>query len=557
LIEHIAERKPLLERNEYVILAVLLIITFMLRFYVLPAREVIEYDGVHWAMLGKNLFSGKGYTEPEGIFQWYYPPLYPINLGIFWLFLKNAELAGGMVSLVYGTLLPVLVYLLTRSLYGKKAAVTAAILIAFYPPLVDVSSAVLADSMFIFLSILSVLAGYYALNRFRSIPFFVLGSLISILYLTKSAGIQYVGIFLLWIIIYGIQEKKGGIQTLRMITFFLIGFMILSLPYFIYLKNHFGQWTASELSSISLYEGIKVDENDYPYKSYQLTADASEMAYWTSSSYTGRHIRLLDVFRKDPQEFLSRYFRNLKKLSSFLFIPVKPFRILLLLLLCFGLLRALWIKKEFRKEIFLFSMLLPMFVFPMITARTIRYLFPLMPILIILCARGIVEFHEWSLSVFQKIVRGKKYKLYRALISTLILSIIAIGTAAEAGYYLVNLEKGRKGYDPVEHKELGLWIRDNLGPDVMIMSTSPHIAFYAECKHATLPWGELPEVLKYAHKKGVEYLAVGERYVPSQRPLVAFLLDEKKAPGQLKLIYKLTGMNRKKILLYKLIGDSG
>lgn len=558
MFSHIEERNPVLERNEYITITVILVITFMLRFYVLPAREVIEYDGVHWAMLGKNLFSGKGYTEPEGIFQWYYPPLYPINLGMLWFFMKNMELAGGIVSLIYGTLLPIPIYFLARTCYGKKTALISGILVALYPPLIDVSSAVLADSMFITLSITVILVGYYTLSRYKNIFFPLLGGLIGILYLTKSAGVQYVAVFLLWIIIYGITEKKSRIQISKAVSLFAIGFFIISLPYLIYIKNHFGRWTTSELTSISLFEGLRIDENDYPHKSYYLTPDSSEMELWTSSSYPGRHISLIHILREDPQGFLSRYVRRLKKVSSFLFIPVRPFRIILLLLLCFGFFRSIKLKGHLKKELFLISMLLPMFAMPLITARTIRYMFPLMPIFILFYARGIVEFQEW---ISCPILKHKSWKgdknAHGIILNALFMIIVSLGIMAEVGSYFTHLEEGRKNYDPLEHKQIGMWINSNLGSGLTIMAVSPHIAFYAEGRHVTLPWAELPEVLTYAHNKGVEYLAVGERYVPSERPLLAFLLDEKKAPGQLKLIYKLTGRNRKKILLYKLIDDTG
>ena len=145
----------LTQKKELIILVTIFLCAFTIRLYFMQHREVIDFDGVYYGMLGKNLVSGKGYIEPEGIYQWYYPPFYPVQIGFMWLLIGDVEAAGEWISLIYGSLLPLLLFFLAKKLNGINVAFLAAILSALYIPYIEFSSSVTADINFIFLTVLS------------------------------------------------------------------------------------------------------------------------------------------------------------------------------------------------------------------------------------------------------------------------------------------------------------------------------------------------------------------------------------------------------------------
>ena len=123
--------------RKILILLIMLGISFALRYYFMQFREIIDTDGVYYALLGKNLFSGKGYIGPEGIYQWYYPPFFPINIGFLGLFVSDIQIAGEWISLIYGSLLPLAIVYLTYSMYDFNIGIIAGILTIVFPPFIE------------------------------------------------------------------------------------------------------------------------------------------------------------------------------------------------------------------------------------------------------------------------------------------------------------------------------------------------------------------------------------------------------------------------------------
>lgn len=66
-------KEAIIKKDRY-FLCLCIIVSFVLRFYFMLHREVIDFDGAYYAMLGTNLFSGNGYTEAEG-----YPSIHLIT----------------------------------------------------------------------------------------------------------------------------------------------------------------------------------------------------------------------------------------------------------------------------------------------------------------------------------------------------------------------------------------------------------------------------------------------------------------------------------------------
>ncbi|MDY6853853.1 MAG: glycosyltransferase family 39 protein [Thermodesulfobacteriota bacterium] len=513
-------------------------------------REIIDNDGVHYVMLGKNLFSGNGYTEPEGIYQWYYPPFFPINVGLLWVLIRDIEMAGEWISLIYGSLLPIGVFYVAYLIYNFKTGLIAGFLTALFPPFIEFSSSATAEIIFTSYTIIFACLGYILIKKQRILLLLPLGLLAGIIYLTKPAGIQYLGVSILLMSMWAWYGSRGKIAIIKGMITFLIGWAILCSPYLIYLHNHYGRWTFSELSTRNLYRTVLVSNNESKEKEYILTEDKKEMVYFTSPSYAGKDLGIWDVFQDDPHMFLYGYFQNLviQTKRVFTYGHTKVTGLLFLLVVVFSFLRNHWSRQGIINMAFLGSMLLPFFTYPLVSSEAKRWLLPFIAILMVLYAKGIVEIQEGvrSWRIFPKSRHVQFLRGYGVYV------IIILCISFETLSILPTSIKSQQHYYPIEHKEMGLLMKENkISKDVVIMSITPQTSFYAQAKFKVIPWGEYSDIIDYARYHGVNYFVVDETYIPRRRPQLAFLLDENNTPSELKLKHKLIGKNKKKILAYE------
>jgi len=88
-----------------------------------------------------------------------------------------------------------------------------------------------------------------------------------------------------------------------------------------------------------------------------------------------------------------------------------------------------------------------------------------------------------------------------------------------------------------EHKSLGLWMKDRVNRDSVVMSRYPTIAFYADSLWEPTPNAEFAQVLAYARANHVDYFVLDELETKELRPQLAWLLDERVAPPDLELVH--------------------
>ena len=77
-----------------------------------------------------------------------FPPLFSFLIAGVALIVGDAEVAGRIVSVVFGTLLTFPVYLIGDRLFGQRVALAAAALTAFHPYLIVFSVSVFGESTF-------------------------------------------------------------------------------------------------------------------------------------------------------------------------------------------------------------------------------------------------------------------------------------------------------------------------------------------------------------------------------------------------------------------------
>lgn len=181
-------------------------------FTAVAGRGDLSLDEIEYFLIARNLAEGHGY-------RWYFdlpctfrPPGYPF-------FLAGLCLTGGaqyyVVRLLQTLLIatqPVLTYLLARRMGGKGAARMAGLFVAFYPPLVLYSVALMPENVFISLLLASLLfldkAAQAGLRRHTILAGVSLAAAI----LVRPSFTPFLAVLLVWFLFRSGNVRKTAIQ---------------------------------------------------------------------------------------------------------------------------------------------------------------------------------------------------------------------------------------------------------------------------------------------------------------------------------------------------------
>jgi hypothetical protein len=90
---------------------------------------------------------------------------------------------------------------------------------------------------------------------------------------------------------------------------------------------------------------------------------------------------------------------------------------------------------------------------------------------------------------------------------------------------------------PVEYRQAGLALQQQISPGAAILTRKRQIPFYAGGVWVWLPFTDLAGVLAHAKRRRIDYIALDQYTTPSLRPQLAYLLDPTQAPANLSPIY--------------------
>lgn len=154
-----------------------------------PQNDAFEYD-----YLARSIAAGDGYPQSGYLLQGgptaIRGPGYPYLLGAVYALSGDSREAGRITGAALGALAVLLLYLLTKRIWGRRVGLAAAGLAAVFPPLVLLSRDLLSESLFIVLVLAALLS---ALNFRRSGGDLrwaaAAGALCGLAVLTRSTGI--------------------------------------------------------------------------------------------------------------------------------------------------------------------------------------------------------------------------------------------------------------------------------------------------------------------------------------------------------------------------------
>jgi len=250
-------------RNERIDLAILLLISLLLSIYLFFRTYVISMDGAfQYIPIAKDFASGFFRRAISHNQQ----PLYPLIVAFVSRWVPDFELAGKLVSSIFGILLIIPVYFLGKRIFDEKIALLSTLLLAIHPYIRRFSADVLKESTYLFFLGIAIWFAWRAIQSEKRYPYLFIPLFSVLAYLVRPDGFEV----LLVVFFYVIFVKKFSIPGRKrtVILLLLLSSCILFLPYLIYLRESTGTWTLSRAKSFAglLGLGVASTEVSFTYK---------------------------------------------------------------------------------------------------------------------------------------------------------------------------------------------------------------------------------------------------------------------------------------------------
>lgn len=542
-----------LSKEKYFIFANFLI-AFLIRFIFIPTNTVINGDGIYYATLGKRFVSG----DISGGISGYWSPLYSVLVGISSLFFGDPEFAGRFVSVLAGSILVIPAFYLIHNFYGRMPAYIGTILIAIHPALIRSSGWVMTEAVYTLIFTTVILVGWYALRSGKALIFFITGLLWGAAYLTKPEALGFIGLLL--ILTMAAKFFRRNISFRRYAAGYLLlltGFLVLFLPYVIFLYQKTGQWTISQKIMVNLpafdYDKglLNITDDGQITMQDRIWGDNYETEVPQPAPPTVSEVPSAPPFswsklQSDVNILGSKALSLFKKQLRDYIPAVLPYPFILIAII--GFFYKPWTRFRAARELYLFSFFLCMLIGYAFSAVELRYIYPLIPILIAWVAKGIVEFSDWTSKSLINLLRTRR-QIKPLLVQICVLIIFA---ALLTPSIISQNEVKNFQNVPYEEKQAGLWIKNRTaGQAALVMSTNVTPAYYAGAKHLYLPDEEFLTVLEYAKRKKVNYLIYSLRRIKATSK--AFPPDEKNVPPELRLVFEDEPSPNYRILVYQIL----
>lgn len=527
-------------KKEYLLLAIILLIGVVARIIKFDDPDLVM-DTVAYSRLGKNLIESGKYVFGEnynvGVF---FPPVYPVLIGLVNLLIDDLFVSAKMVSFVLSCFTIFLAYLTGKELYNKEAGLFAALVFAIYPTILIVSVQGYSDAPFFFFLLLSIYLFIVALKRNNAVIYSLLGVLFAMAYLNRPEGLFLVLLPVMQL--FGVFNNTLHINKkyiLRTIILILLFTLTIS-PYMVFVKNYTGEFSLSGKGNISLLLGelsgreyhkiVNAPDNLYDRAAFALTEDKTQLMGWNRKT----NLSLKEYILKDPVNFLSRYQRNM--LLEIYTLNKLLIPIILPLFFSFFY-RDLFMNRM--KLIFLLFPLLFFFMYPLFIVIEKQMLL-IVVFLIVVSAGGFANSQSVisDLETYYGIKKNRILKLLGKSIKYIIIVILILSSLSYLKYS--RFESFDPNPKPEEHKRAGYYLKKTLLPEyeeLNIMGQRPYVSFYSDSRFTMLPYANGADVIYFAKLYHVDYIVIDERTL-SKWDYYDELLEMHRYSNDVELVYE-------------------
>jgi len=501
-------------RPVFCALLLLFLVSVIVRFaWLQRGPKVIETEGVYYARVGENLAAGIGYVGMREVgLQLLYPPLYPVLIAGGVSCGLSTEFAGRLISLIFGSFLPVVVCLLARRLYGPKAGWLAGLLAVFHPLLIVLSAAVLTESTYLTLSLLGAYFTVGVLSCGSRKDAILSGAFLGLAYLCRPEAMILAAIVAVMFLGTRFLHFRLAVEQT---AWFLSALLVFALPYIAFLTVQTGQLRFEAKTPDALAYALRRSAGQDPMQIYfSIDGNLAE-----SGSSIISNLELVKTTHASLEQRVQITLRQAKEnLSSLLRALGAPYlgAPFLIVFVSLGLLAMPWSRNRFCCE-------LPLLAIVGLTLATFgtwpffhdRFIFPLLPPLIVWAGQGL-QFLERFARGTSSICGLRDSASSRIGLVALITGISFVCVTSIVG--VRNVDEVSLSWSHLqEDVPIGRWLRSVTGGKPRLMDTGPTIAFYAGAILVPYPFTDSTTALRYVNRKQVEFLILRES-ARSQRP---------------------------------------
>jgi len=513
----IAAKKPLLTPGR--ILALLMAAALVIRVLAALTRPMIQLDETAYVRMAENLGAGNSMLDISGMTTTHFSPLLPLFIAGTAAVVRDYVVAAFIVVTVFGSLMLLPTYLLGKELASTKVGLMAAALLAVTPLMVDYSSRVYSESVYIFFLLLGIVFGHHMLRGCRVACSILAGAALGMAYLANPSAVFYVMALVVLALI--VAYVRGIWRPLaKAFVFFLIFFLLYAVPYVLYLHGELGKWTYSGKIPGNIYastHGLRVNTLEWEKDVMGLTDNNRDL-----------RVNHLENEGDPASTFLRHPLQGAKIFvqQSYVFYNEELQRTLplwLLPLLGLGLFARGWSRRRAAGVGYLLIMMAPALLIVTMYAYN-RFFMPFVPMVLVWGGEGWLRLDEWGDETIGFSISEEKIPRWRRLAPWVIGAAVILPLLA---YSAVTVKK--QTY-PIGYKDAGLMIRQQAGTDKRIMSREYSAAYYSGGTAVLLPYADYDSTTEYARNKNVDYLVIGKAELSDWRPTLERMLDDSSSP---------------------------
>jgi hypothetical protein len=464
-------------------------------------------------------------------------PLYPWLIAGASFFVHDFELAGRLVSLVMGALLPLAVFGIASRLFNQRVGIVAGLLSALHPLSVYLSFMVYSEGPYATIFLAAAYLVVRALDTGSTRAWVLAGATFGLGYLIRAEAFAALGISIVFLLL----ASTGPITfRVKRATFTLAAFLVFALPEIVFLGQSTGKLMLESKTRILFsYAGRRIVaaetrpgvdyvsdgglrdtptpepdvEGGYPsswqekWATYgidpQLRGTGFAMRPWADMARETqlRIGDLIPLIVKGVRRNIPALFETLS--SRWIGAPLLPALALL------GLFRRPWRGRRALSRLYVLSITAaPIFATLFVLWGDARYFFIFVPMLCIWAANGL-----WGIGVwFQRSTAAAGWNIVaRPVVSFgLVPGLIGLGLVGVSVKPAVSqYEFTDSGSAMRIEKEVGLWLKQRQGGPIRIMDLALPLSFHADVQqHVYPPYASGELALKYLDSERVDYVVL-------------------------------------------------
>lgn len=512
--------------------------------------RTLRWDEPDYLILARNLLTGRGYQiygQPD--LMW--PPGTPLFAALPLAAGVSVDYALVVWHVLAGALACALLFGLAREVTGSTlVAAVAGLLAAVLPALAvwPLYWGSMTEPLFLVLWLAGLWASWRTMHGGGSLAAGLAGAAFGASYLVRTEGIFWWALFLALVTVVAVKRRQRWTTPLL----FVLGFLVFALPYIAYLYSQTGRLMISGKTGIVVFlSPYFIELGGLGHDLLTALDSTGREIMWLSPEQFD--ISFLQWVRSDPAGFVRLVRANVALAEEGLLqVLVGPW---IIAAACLGLFAQPWRRRRLAAEAFWLAALLPLAILFISKVET-RYLIPIVPILLVWTAYGLVALANWLVGTWQQarsLIRpaaapSATTLARRAAVVAVVLLLAASALALRMQLKTARVEQARL---TPSHKAAGLWLAENSQQGEAVMTRARELALYADRSLVALPRGDWATVLDYGRARGADYLVIDSWEIDELRPQLAFLLDPSQTPPEAEFLHSFDD-SRRTTFIYRL-----